>query len=36
MKNDKLRQKKEKMYGYLAIILAVIFFPIVFINYLNS
>ena len=29
-------QKKEKIYGYLAIILAVIFFPIVFINYLNS
>jgi len=24
------------MYGYLAVILAVIFFPIVFINYLNS
>ena len=29
-------QKKEKIYGYLAIILAVIFFPIVFINYLNN
>ena len=29
-------QKKEKIYGYLAIALSVIFFPIVFINYLNS
>ena len=28
--------KKEKMYGYLAIALSVVFFPIVFINYLNS